>query len=192
MVFAQSSRSVLAIDLDQTSRAAQRPACRGRTPAVRAGPTGGEPPSNDPNGSPGRRLSCTTCRRHPRTPTAQTRRATLINADLHGARLSGCLLALANFDVSALEHRLGPHHGSTGDRSPKRSRTRRQRQFAARKYFSLRGLFVGLYASFPGVRLFFGEAGVLVGRLMGLSGRMCPKRRGLKPRWPGYLQETMR
>ena len=44
----------------------------------------------------------------------------------------------------------GPHHGSTGDSSPKRSRTRRQRQFAARKYFFLRGLFVGLYVSFPG------------------------------------------
>jgi len=38
VVFAQSSRSVLAIDLDQTSRAAQRPDRRGRTPAVRAGP----------------------------------------------------------------------------------------------------------------------------------------------------------
>ena len=25
-----------------------------------------------------------------------------------------------------------------------------------------------------------------------LLGRICPKRRGLKPRWPGCLQETVR
>ena len=50
----------------------------------------------------------------------------------------------------------------------------------------LRGLFVGLCASFPRVGCFWR------GRLMGLLGRMCPKRRRLKPRWPGYLEETVR
>ena len=157
MVFAQSSRSVLAIDLDQTSRAAHRV----RTPAVRVGPTGREPPSNDPNGSPGKRLSCTTCRGHPRghrqPRPGERRRSTLIymalafRATFLPSRTLTCLLLSMD----------GPHHGSTGDSSPKRSRTRRQRQFAARKYFFLRGLFVGLYVSFPGGC--FGGVGVLVG-----------------------------
>ena len=39
---------------------------------------------------------------------------------------------------------------------------------------------MGLYVLFPR------------GWLMGLLGWMCPKRRGLKPRWRGCLQETVR
>jgi len=37
-----------------------------------------------------------------------------------------------------------------------------------------------------------GQEGYSWGRLIGLLGRVCPKRRGLKPRWPGCLQETRR
>ena len=53
-------------------------------------------------------------------------------------------------------------------------------------------LFVGLYVSFSRGRLFLvGRRGGGVG-CRGLLGWVCPKRRGLKPRWRGCLQETRR
>ena len=51
---------------------------------------------------------------------------------------------------------------------------------------------MGLYVSFPRGRPFSVGPACRWGRLIGLLGRVCPKRRGLKPRWPGCLQETRR
>lgn len=51
---------------------------------------------------------------------------------------------------------------------------------------------MGLDVSFPGGRSFSLRRRTREAEWRGLPGRMCPKRRRLKPRRPGYLQETLR